>query len=216
MDSRGNWGNALVINNLYVEGGGDSKVLRSACRRGFREFIQKAGLVGRMPRIVACGGRRNAYESFVTASRRAGRPMLLVDSETLVDAPGDPWKHLRSRPDDGWVRPSGTSDNQCHLMVQVMESWFLADRQALKKFYGKNFNESALAPNPNVEEVSKSDVLTTLASASRGTQKGSYNKGSHSFEILRSLDPGRVEDATPYAKRFLDTLREESGERAPT
>ena len=50
----------MVELHLYVEGGGDSKVLRTACRRGFSEFLAKAGLQGHMPRIVACGGRSQA------------------------------------------------------------------------------------------------------------------------------------------------------------
>ena len=48
----------MVTVRLYVEGGGDSKKLRVQCRRGFRKFVEKAGLKGRMPRIVACGGRQ--------------------------------------------------------------------------------------------------------------------------------------------------------------
>jgi hypothetical protein len=31
---------------LYVEDGGNSKALRRACAKGFRTFIDKAGLVG--------------------------------------------------------------------------------------------------------------------------------------------------------------------------
>jgi len=59
--------------------------------KGFSRFFEKAGLQGRMPRIVACGGRRNAYESFVTALETDGRPpMLLVDAEGPVQQAG-PW-----------------------------------------------------------------------------------------------------------------------------
>ena len=36
-------------------------------------------------------------------------------------------------------------ENQCHLMVQVMESWFFADKDKLAEFYGQNFNRNALA-----------------------------------------------------------------------
>ena len=54
----------MVTIKLYVEGGGDSKALKTACRKGFRKFIEKAGLMGNMPKIVACGGRQKAYQSF--------------------------------------------------------------------------------------------------------------------------------------------------------
>lgn len=75
---------------IYVEGGGDSKVLRTACRKGFRLFIEKVGVQGRRPQIVACGGRNNAFKSFETAHAQAAndaRPLLLVDAEDPVGAP---------------------------------------------------------------------------------------------------------------------------------
>lgn len=200
----------MVTVKLYVEGGGDSKALKAACRRGFRMFLQKAHLGGRMPRIVACGGRQNAYGRFVTALRVADEtPMLLVDSEGPV-AKGahnaDPWGHLRGR--DGWERLSGAGERQCHLMVQVMESWFLADKAALRSFYGPGFHENGLPGNPEVENVPKDEVLAGLTRATYKTRKGAYDKGSHSFDILASLDPGKVESAAPYARRLLDTLRQ--------
>ncbi len=194
---------------LYVEGGGDSKTLKTACRKGFRLFLEKAGLSGRMPSIVACGGRKNAYDRFATALRAAdGTSLLLVDAEGPVAIGvdhADPWGHLRTR--DDWTRPDGSRDEHCHLMVQVMESWFLADKATLASFYGQCFRENALPENALVEEVPKAHVLSGLARATRDTQKGSYSKGSHSFNILADLDPAKVEGAAPYAKRLLDALR---------
>jgi len=58
-------------------------VLRTACREGFTNFITKAG-IQRRPRVVACGGRRDAYESFCTAVAQGEAAMLLVDSEAAV------------------------------------------------------------------------------------------------------------------------------------
>ena len=208
MDPGRDRGDALVSIRLYVEGGGDSKKLKIACRKGFSQFLEKAGLAGRMPRIVACGGRENAYESFKTAQGTGdGQPMLLVDAEGPVLAAG-PWQHLGAR--DGWNCPGGSTDHQCHLMVQVMESWFLADRNALTSFYGGRFKENALPGHRNIEQVPKQDVLRGLEDATRRTRKGPYSKGAHSFDLLGSLDPGRVEGAVAYAKRFLDALRNAS------
>jgi len=92
-------------------------------------------------------------------------------------------------------------------MVQVMESWFLADRRALRSFYGRRFHEKSLPANPRVEEVFKADVLAGLARATRGTGKGPYDKGPTSFAILAEIDPSKVERSAPHAKCFLDTLR---------
>ena len=129
--------------------------------------------------------------------------MLLVDAEQPVTAQG-PWQHLKQR--DNWDRPDGATDDQCHLMVQVMESWFLADADALESFYGSGFRKQALPRNPNVEQVPKEDALRGLDRAARGTQKGGYSKGKHGFQILDRLDPDKVRAASPYAKRFLVTL----------
>ena len=189
---------------LYVEGGGDSKTLKTACRKGFRSFLENSGLTGRMPRIVAGGSRRNAYESFKTAHDHGnGTVLLLVDAEGPVTADGS-WQHLQAR--DGWNRPDGATDEQCHLMVEIMESWFQADREALEAFYGQGYRSNALPPRQNVEEIPKGDVLDGLARATRNSTKGRYDKGAHSFKMLEKLDPAKVRDASPYADRFINTL----------
>jgi hypothetical protein len=156
---------------LYVEGGGDSKALRARCRRGFSEFIRKAGLGGRMPRIVASGGRRAAYDRFRTACEHranGGAPMLLIDAEGPVTS-FDVWEHLSSC--DGWQRPQGTRDNQGHLMIECMESWFLADRNAVETYFGPGFRGGALPRIVNIENVPRADVLEGLDRAARATKK---------------------------------------------
>ena len=191
--------------NLYVEGGGDSKQLKSRCRKGFRIFIEKAGLAGNMPGVTACGSRSAAYARFKAAHGNIKEtPLLLVDAEAPV-ATDSPWQHLKSR--DGWDRPVGATDDQCHLMVQVMESWFLADRGTLAAFYGQQFREQALPQNPNIEQIAKQDVLGGLESATRNTGKSSYSKGKHSFEILENLDPAKVMNVSKHAKRLIDALQ---------
>jgi len=204
---------------LFVEGGGNSKLLRTKCRAAFHSFLQKAGLSGAMPRIVASGSRQNAYDNYCTAVNNGEEAMLLIDSEEGVRAPsGDPhysadrpetwkpWHHLKKRKGDDWDKPKNGSDNECHLMVQVMESWFLADKAALKKYYGKDFNERALPSRTDVENISKADVMNALADATRNTLKGSYSKGNHSFDILTDIDPQKVMAASQWARRFVDAL----------
>lgn len=206
---------------LYVEGGGDSKSLQIECRRGFREFLEKAGLKGRMPGISACGGRRFAYDDFCTAIANGESAMLLVDSEAPVlpaHQAGAPdawqsWQHLKARQGDGWDKPANTEDTDCHLMVQVMESWFLADRQALNAFFGQGFHENALpAANRPIEGVAKDDVYDALKQATRSCKtKAEYGKGEHSFKLLAQVDPAKVTAASPWAKRFVDELKKKMG-----
>lgn len=173
------------------------------------EFLSRAGLTGRMPKIVASGSRENAYDSFRTAvsetSSNSGTPILLVDAEGPVTSTG-PWDHLYER--DGWVRPQGASDEQCHLMVQCMESWFLADRPSLAGYFGNGFRESALPGNPAMESISKADVLNGLDQAVRSTSKGRYSKGEHAFRLLAIVDPSMVTAVSPWAMRFVAAFRE--------
>ena len=199
----------MVSVRLLVEGGGGSKALHIECRRGFHDFLLKAGLANRMPRIVACGGRGQAYDEFCSyhANARNGQiVLLLVDSESPVSSMS-PWEHLLRREEDAWKRPSGASDEQCHLMVQCMEAWFLADRDSLRAFFGPGMIESALPGNPNVESISKQDVLTSLEKATLNCKvKAAYGKGEHSFKVLARIDPAKVSQASPWARRFFDTL----------
>ena len=193
----------MVSVKLYVEGGGNAKSLKVACRRGFRTFIEKAGLTGNMPAVVACGSRGDAYNDFKIA-QPAGQPaMLLVDAEGPVAAQ-DPWQHLKAS--DNWDRPAGVTDDQCHLMVQVMESWFLADVPALQEFYGQAFRAQQLPANPEIEKVPKQDVLDGMARASSITTRGSYQKARDGFSILQAIDPNKVRQASAYADRFIKAL----------
>jgi hypothetical protein len=206
---------------IYVEGGGDAAALKTACREGFSKFLSKAGLAGRMPRVVACGSRADAFDSFRTAVRGGEVAMLLVDSEAPVIAtaqPGDaarqeerekwlPWTHLQQG--DCWQKPDGTEDWQCHLMVQCMEAWLLADRDVLKQFFGQGFKENALPPaSIQLERVGKKKIYDDFAAATRACKtKSAYGKGEHSFKLLALIDPAKVLGASPWAKRFIEALQ---------
>jgi hypothetical protein len=196
---------------LFVEGGGDhNAALKARCRRGFSKLLERAGFKNRMPRIVACGGRRQAYDQFCTALnglRPGDAVLLLVDAETEVGATS-PWVHVRQREGDEWPKPAGAEDRHLHLMVQTMEAWFLADRAVLGAFFGKEFRENALpAATAKIEKVSKSDLNDRLGNATRSTQKGTYSKGEHSFDLLAKIDLMRVCKASPWAKRFVSELQ---------
>jgi hypothetical protein len=198
----------VVSYKLFVEGGGDhNDALKTECRRAFTALLEKAGFKGRMPRVVACGGRRNAYEQFCTAIRGGEAAILLVDSEAPV-VQEDPWQHVAQRPGDEWDLPAGATKDHLHLMAQCMEAWFLADRRALKEFFGPGFLESALPAAAIVpEDVGKLDLYQKLRQATRKTKtKGAYDKGKHAFRLLAMLNPSLVRKAGSWAERFFATL----------
>ena len=187
---------------VYVEGGG-RKVLDRECRAAFRRFFDKAGIASANIAVEARGPRGEAYTAFRSDSDHSLRKILLVDAEGPVTAK-TAWGHLQQS--DGWSRPKGATDDQCHLMVQVMESWFLADKDALQAYFGQGFRRQALPANPNVEKIPKQDVERGLERASDGTGKGRYRKGADSFGILASLDPAKVRKGSCYAERFVQAL----------
>ncbi len=193
---------------IYVEGGSKGS-LATECRKGFRLFLQKSGLSDRMPTIVACGSRREAYKDFCTAWANKSPdeyPLLLVDSEAPVSSTS-PWQHVLHRVGDEWKKPDGALDSHLHFMTQVMETWFLADRAVLIKYFGSKFKESQLPKRQDLESIPKLQVFEGLKAATQNCgREMTYHKGRHSFEILGRISPQLVSDASPSAKRLLQLL----------
>ena len=160
----------MVSVKIYVEGGGANRKLRNACRRGFTKFIDKAGLAGNTPQIVPSGSRGDAYNNFRRALTGEDYAILLVDAEGPVVAQGS-WQHLKAS--DNWDQPAGASNDQCHLMVQAMESWFLADHQALEEVLtGQGFKRPLSRKIQASSKFPGRMFLNGLWRAARNTQKG--------------------------------------------
>ena len=170
-----------------------------------------------MPRIVACGSCQDAYQSFCIALENGNSAMLLVDSEAPVNAEcmeGEPeswkpWQHLQSRAGDCWEKPAKASEQECHLMVQCMETWFLTDRASLQEFFGQGFHLKSLpAEGCLIELIAKESVYKSLKKATKSSKsKGEYGKGDHSFKILEMIDPVKIMKASPWAQRFIDEAK---------
>jgi hypothetical protein len=194
---------------IFVEGGGEKPTIRAMCRAGFSKYCEKLAPMHHRPSIVACGGRQQAFDRFKTAVQNGQTGevfVLLVDSEGPVDA-ATPTKHLLAC--DAWIFP--TSQNyEVFLMVQVMEAWFLADRETLVAFYNGGFLPNALPGSAaNIEIIRKEDIASGLAKATRNTKtKGEYHKTKHGFDLLARIDPKKVESASPCAASFHKFLRE--------
>lgn len=196
----------MVTATLYIEGGGEGKDLRARFRRGWQTFFGAAG-VGSRTKIVRGAGRQQTFRRFASAvsdPRSDAIPLLLVDSEGAVAAGQSVWRHLLDR--DGWRKPKGAGKDQAFLMVQVMETWFLADRDALRRYFGERFRDRAIKHWPTLEDVPKSTVLEALESATKECRKP-YAKGRTSFELLGKVDPACVEAACPHAEELLQRLK---------
>ena len=192
------------VSRIYLEGGGNhNKALQTELRAAFRTFFEKAG-VKALPRLVACGGRQQTYERFRQACKNEeGLIILLVDSEGPVAEEG-PWEYLGRR--EKWERPPGAIEEQAQLLVQQMESWFLADIQTLERYFGEGFRSTQCPEPTDVEVIPRSDVMTKLCRASRGSRRGEYHKGKHQCDILERLEPNRVRRASRHCVRLIDLL----------
>ena len=193
---------------IFIEGGGSGKISDKVFKEAWTAFFTAAGLAGGMPKIVRGEGRSTTFRNFRTARRRAHELLLLlVDSEGPVAAGHSAWQHLRARPEDNWEQPPEAGDDSAYLMVQLMETWFLADRDALRRFFGPSLNENHFGQWPDLEEVHKDTVLNALERATSNCQKP-YSKGKVSSELLGQIDPEQVAAACPHARKLLDYLRD--------
>ena len=199
----------MVTVRIYVEGGGDGEAQKREFRRGLSNFWEKAGLKGKMPKTIVCGGRNSTFDAFCIAvkTHRDDVSLLLVDSEDPFPPNMSKWNFLNRR--DQWEKPVEVSEKQVYLMIQTMETWLLSDRIELQKYYGNGFNVHALPSEQNpAESLNKQTMYDSLEKATLATIKKSYSKGGHSFQLIGLVDPKKVMDACPSAKQLIEYLIE--------
>jgi hypothetical protein len=186
---------------IYIEG--DARL-----RTGFGIFLHDLNGMARQRRIrwhvVTCDSRNSTFDDYQTAleTHPDAFNVLLVDSEGPV-VTGGAWAHLRQR--DGWQKPD-VDDKHCHLMVQSMETWFLADSEGLRNYYGQRFNEKVLPKNPNIEQVDRHALAAALKKATKFTSKGEYHKVKHASGLLGRLRASEVRKKAWHCNRFFETI----------
>ena len=196
---------------LYLEGGAtgpDSKYSQIRCREGFRRLLEKCDFTGRMPRLFACGGRDSVFHDFKIALRRkaaADYVAMLIDSEDPVTDREAAWQHLAVR--DKWRQPAGTTDDQVMFMTTCMETWMIADREALRKHYGSRLQLSALPSLTDLEGRDRHQIQDALARATRNCSNA-YRKGGRSYQLLVELTPTVLEEHLPSFERALRILND--------
>ena len=195
--------------HIFIEGGGNTAQLKSRCREGFRRLFENSGFRNRMPELTAAGSRESAFDRFQTALSDADHSnfvAMLVDSEDPVNDIERTWDHLRQR--DGWAKPANASDDQVLFMTTCMETWIVADRDALRGRYSRRgLNENILPPQVNLEARSRQDVHRRLE---RATDR-QYKKGEESFKILGQLNPDELAELLPSFERAIRILNQRLG-----
>ena len=183
---------------IYFEG---SARLREGFNKLIRPRIERTSHNRVRFKLIAGGSKEETIKDFKRAasSHKNAYIIMLIDSDQAYDS----GLLMNIRNQIG----ANVQDDQIHFMVQVMESWFLADRDALKEYYGREFQERRLPQNSDVEQIPKSDVITGLENATRDTPKGKYHKTKHAPHLLSNLNADKVCSAAPSCKRLFDALQ---------
>ena len=194
---------------IFMEGGGKGKGSRSALRIGMDEFLRELKDEARARSwrwSLSCEGSRNeAFDAFGEACRRRKHTVivLLVDAEEPVVRRMSPRRHLSWR--DSWDMDE-FDDDAVHLMVQTMETWIVADPEALADYYGQGFRANALPARPDLEDEAKAAVADALKRATSETPKGRYRKIRHASDLLRLIDPRKARKRCRHCERLFDAL----------
>lgn len=196
---------------IYIEGDTKQKGKSNAItlRQGFSSFFGKLSEELKIPiKPIMCGAREETIKIFLSQfpSDAKSAAFILVDADREITENETPKMFLQKLSTKFDFRK--VNDEQCHLMVQLMESWFLADRGKLAEIYGREFNVKALPQNKEVEKIHKNDVLTGLENATRNCPKGKYGKGLHSGEILQKIDSSLVRSAAPHCEKLFAAIIE--------
>ena len=179
---------------IYFEGD-------DALRPGFRGFLGEVADIARSRKcrfnLIAANATpvqdfRDALKSHPDAFN-----VLLLDADDVINLPLSEFCARKNL--------AGLSE-QVFWMVQIMESWLLADPERLKEYYGLRFNDGVLRGNPNVEQIPKGDVEARLLAATRETRAGKYHKTAHAPHLLAKIRPDLVNAAAPNCKRLFDLL----------
>ena len=190
-----------------MEGGGDQRDKSQPLREGLGQFLAPLRERARLRKInwdiMVCGSRNSAFDNFKTALKVHPEAfnILLVDSEGPVHQ--QPWAHLKR---DRWKKPARVKEENCHLMVQAMEAWLIADVDALRAFYGQGFNSNPIPKTKDVESVEKARLVSSLRQAIRKTSKRDYDKTRHAPKILALLNAEKVQKKAAHCKRLFNTL----------
>jgi Domain of unknown function (DUF4276) len=180
---------------IYFEGD-------NALRQGFLSFLEEIYKTARLRKcrisLIAAGATPVEDYRIAVQTHRDAWNILILDSEGPDD--GNLSAHL--------CRSKGLNmscSDSLFFMVQLMEAWFLADAEALERYYGRGV-AAALRGNPAVEDIPKADVLDRLKRATRTTTKGEYHKTKHAPALLRSIKPETVRARCPNGERLFATV----------
>ena len=168
---------------IYFEG---DKQLKPGLHSFLKEIVETARQERCRVRLIDANGTPvQDFYNGVEANPNSWNVLLLDSEEPLKGC-------YRSKEIDAKYEGS------VFWMVELMESWFLADIPRLSAFYGTRLE----AGNPKVEEIPKADVKAKMDKASGNT----YHKTKHAPKLLELIDPALVRKAAPNCDRMFNLI----------
>ena len=159
--------------------------------------------------MIAGGSNAETVKGFLRSCRLnpSDLNVLLIDSEASAPSVADALRVLRSR--NYWDANVAPEDERIHFMVQAMEAWFIADRQAMASHFGNGFRCGRL-PNPqNAESISPNGLTDSINQALRGIggrRRKKYDKVGDGARLLALIDEATVRRNCPSFGRLMDFL----------
>lgn len=219
---------------IYFEGGTPrgqksnpaNEFLDRKLRLGLQQFLQKSLSNKEKVSISVdlCGSGTMACEKFFSDIKRNVAPdvikILLVDAESPVEKTEKRSRieHLQKPNSHGhkFTQQLASIDEKlCHLMVQEMEAWFVADAEAIKKAFRSDFKENVIQKTSDVEQYDKdklADLMYRATNQKYVANKEKYQKSETKLEysgiILENLDPQKVYDKSVHFQKLQQALED--------
>ena len=192
---------------IHFEG---SDKLRVGFGKLFENHRERARRNGIRFKTIAGGPNAETVKGFLRSCRLnpSDLNVLLIDSERPAPNAAEAIRALRSSSYwDASVAPK--EDERINFMVQAMEAWFIADRQAMASHFGNGFRCGSL-PNPqNAESTSPNGLTESIDQALRaigGRRRKKYDKVRDGARLLALIDEATVRQNCPSFRRLTDFL----------
>jgi hypothetical protein len=171
---------------IYFEGQPD---LREGFHLFFGDLIKMASERRVRFNLIACGDGAAVTKRLQDACKERRRNELVL---ALKDSEGPLDRRSKVDPREHW-------------MVELMESWFLADPAALEDYFSRLFKLGKIAP---VETIPKKDVYAKLKAATKACNKRytDTTKSEHARNLLGRIDARVVRRAAPHCDRLFKTI----------
>ncbi len=175
--------------------------------------MKQYGIETNLFRIVAGGSRTKIYKDFGKIFQDS-LSIVLIDSEKEIscDEKKCKWDFLWKN--EKWKKPKGATENSLFFMAACMESWIVADKDALQEFYGKCF-QPKLPQAKDLSTITKIDIINALEKSTKecGKEKQyNTNNKKDSFKILEKVDVAKITKRNIYAKDFFEFLKQKQQE----